>query len=125
MTMSNPPFLQAESLTTVQADSDAGWAQILFLKGSNEMALRFDIRDVERLCKGLAGIIIGLAQRHGISYAAKVTDLNVAPNIDGVSLTFVVDGLTTESIHLSQDQTKELRDRLDGMLAAQARMPVQ
>lgn len=124
--MTNVQVVTARELTGVGADTEKGVAFIKFtLDGPTYCALEFPTLDIERLNKALANLVIDLADKHGLSSAQEVTRLRALSDLAGSVLVLELSNLTTESVHLSLDQTKELHETLGRILSDQESVPIQ
>ena len=80
--------------------------------------------DAEKISRALCSVILRMARERGIITARDVTGFELHANLDGASLV-LADSLTTESLHLSFDQMRELHEKLGMILGTQSAQPMQ
>ena len=122
--MTDLKVLATDAITSVSMDPDNGLAMIHFRQAGVDAALQFKLDDAERITRALSATILRLARERGIITARDVEAVEVHANLDGLSL-ILADSLTPESLHLSFDQARTLRDDIDTILRAAAAQPVQ
>jgi len=113
-----------DAITQVGVNPDKGTGLIEFRQGAEHAGIEFALVDAEKISRALCSVILRMARERGIITARDVTGFELHANLDGASLV-LADSLTTESLHLSFDQMRELHEKLGMILGAQSAQPMQ
>ena len=117
-------MIPVDAITQIGIDPDKGMAMIQFRQGAEHAALEFAIVEAEKLCRAFSSVILRMARESGVITARDVSGFDLHANLDGASLV-LSDSQTTESLHLSTDQMRELHGKLGTILDQQAKQPLQ